>query len=129
MRIAIVLLALAGTAHAHGRVHDEAVVHDVHVTGDARLDGYYLGDELVYVDETRTIHDADGNLLIEVDGNWYAADCHWSAKRKRAAHAGDVTTAHALQLNHADETCGDPHPVGEAREHAIEAVLAAELVY
>lgn len=130
------LLARAGSAPHRANLISitpgkDGVTHEMHGGMPAsleRLDGYYLHSERLYVDQDRTIYDADGHKLDEVDGTWYASDCHWSAKRKRAAHAGDITTVHILMLEHRDDdtTCGDPQPLSPARGRSIDATLVAE---
>ncbi|MEO8699494.1 MAG: hypothetical protein ABI867_05595 [Kofleriaceae bacterium] len=105
----------------------DRVKHDIHRHGGVdgrKLHGLYLGREKLYVELDDRIHDADGNRLSKQWGAWFAADCQWSAKRKRIAHAGDITSLHAL-LRNDRRACGEPRQLSEARGRRIDATLHA----
>jgi hypothetical protein len=83
------------------------VQHAVHqgTVGGAwqRLDTYALGKERIYLHQAfgkETLYDADGFSLANTGDGWEAADCGWSAKRKRIARSGDIARLHgALYLD------------------------------
>jgi antitoxin component YwqK of YwqJK toxin-antitoxin module len=112
----------------------DGITHEMHggIPADGyRLDGYYVGDDRLFVREDGTTYDGEGNRLSLDKGVWHAADCKWSAKRKRAAAAGDLVTVSILLLGerndseHAHEKCGKPAPVAAARAKKLDAFVKA----
>lgn len=105
------------------------IVHERHggiPAEEARLDGYYAHGERIFVDETGAMHDAAGEKLErDARGAWTAADCHWSAKRKRLAQNTDIVTVHAMLMADRAEDCEAPHPLAAARAQTIDGILAA----
>ncbi len=101
---------------------------------DWRLDGFFRGDERIYVQDhyDRRIFDADGFELTKEHGAWLAADCRWSKTRKRAARATDITTLHGLLYTDGrrdtdgGRRCGAPKPVSRERGQQIDELLATE---
>ncbi|MCX5746328.1 MAG: hypothetical protein NT062_27945, partial [Proteobacteria bacterium] len=112
------------------------------------LDTFALGDERIYVHqafERETMYDQDGFRLEHTEAGWRASDCHWSAKRKQYAHAGDVAPLHGVlygeahrRVQPADEDvggggahdehgprCGAPVAVSAARGARLDKLLAA----
>ncbi|MCW5808699.1 MAG: hypothetical protein KIT31_40490 [Deltaproteobacteria bacterium] len=112
----------------------DGITHEMHggIPADGyRLDGYYQGDDRLFVREDGTTYDGEGRRLTLDKGVWHAADCKWSSKRKRAAAAGDLVTVSILLLNErndseaAHEKCGKPAPVPAARAKKIDAFVKA----
>jgi hypothetical protein len=104
---------------------------------DWRLDGFFLGDEKIYVqssyDDDERIYDADGHQLEKAGGAWLAHDCRWSRKRKAIAKHGDITTLHGLLYSdgrrdvgdgHGGRECGEPVAVSAGRGARIDQLLA-----
>jgi hypothetical protein len=114
----------------------DGAVHEIDLIGGvavSRLDAYVSGSERLYVfkDELDDIHDADGNLLTSYDHTWFTAPCHWSAKRRRIAHATDVSSLHELLFGfrHNDEAeCGAWAAMSPARSRRIDRMLAQQYV-
>ena len=111
----------------------DGVRHDIHQgipASSARLDGFSLGGDRLYIKNRAMIYDGNGNHLDKVGGAWVARDCKWSAKRKQAAKVGDVTTLHKL-LGYSDgegseEGCDGPvKAVAAAQVKHIETMLAS----
>lgn len=117
----------------------DGVVHEIDMIGGvavSRLDAFVAGDERLYVvkdggDGGDDIHDADGNLLTSYDHTWFTAPCHWSAKRRRIAHATDVGSLHELLFgfrhNDAGE-CGAWVAMSAARSRRIDRLLTQRYV-
>lgn len=115
----------------------DKIRHEHHSVGgpdQIQLHAAYLGNEALFTQyrygETYRF-DASGFRLERVDGTWRAADCQWSAKRKRIAKHGDTTTLHRLLRS--DELELDEVPCGEAtlavaapRTEKLDMLLAAE---
>jgi hypothetical protein len=109
------------------------------------------GSDQIYVHTTNAgiggspdaiIYDAMGFRVTRGSGGWTAADCHWPAKRVAIARAGDVSwlnqvlTADAQRRGGAEKVrfpvdldlaapCDAPRPVGEARAHVLDKLVAA----
>ncbi len=113
----------------------DGVVHEVDMIGGPdlnRLDAYADGSERLYVFQPARddIYDADGNQLTSDGQTWFAAPCHWSAKRRRIAHAADVSSLHLLlsgfRHRRDEPACGAPVAVSAARARRIERLLAQQ---
>jgi hypothetical protein len=115
----------------------DGVVHEVDMIGGPdvnRLDAFVHGGERLYVFQPARddIYDADGNQLTTDGHTWFAAPCHWSAKRRRIAHAADISTLHELlsgfhfQRDKPEPVCGAPVAVSAARARRIEHLLAQQ---
>jgi hypothetical protein len=77
------------------------VRHEIHQGIPAeshRMDGFYLGNDKLYVTSWGDIFDGRGNALAQTDDGWVARKCKWSAKRRAAARRGDATTLHEMIL-------------------------------
>ncbi|HEU0031344.1 MAG TPA: hypothetical protein VFQ53_11975 [Kofleriaceae bacterium] len=109
----------------------DRVQHEIHSFGGVdshRMEAFYDGDERIYVYDDQHTYDANGNLLVEHGGEWTASACTWSAKRKRIARSGDLTSMHGLLLyvdRDGDITCADPTPVPAARADHLDRMLAS----
>jgi antitoxin component YwqK of YwqJK toxin-antitoxin module len=123
---------LVVTPYASGVRH---VVHSGNImASDWRLDGFFKGDEQIYVHDHRgrRIFDAHGFELVKVDGAWHAADCGWSKTRKAAAQSGDITTLHGLLYldgqgeSDTGRVCGSAARVSRERARRIDELLATE---
>jgi hypothetical protein len=104
-------------------------VHEGNQRGDGqRLDLLSKNGTQLYVLHAELVYDPDGHRLSRSDsGAWISSDCHWSAARKAAAHAGDIVTLHGLLLHEyyeSDDRCKSPQPVSDARGKRIDAMLA-----
>lgn len=113
---------------APGRDGVHRWVHQGNVVGDhVRLDMLSDGSEPVFrTFASGKLYDADGNELVKRGGGWTAADCGWSAARKRAAHASDLVTLHGLTFrsrgDDEEKTCATPRPVAAARAVHLDAI-------
>lgn len=125
------LLELAPTASGVTRVVHAGVI----VADESRLEGYFFGDERLYVhghaaaDTAGRIFDAAGNLLTKPGAAWLAQDCRWNKRRRAIAHNGDITTLHGLLYSDEGERamdCGAPVPIAPARGKRIDAMFAAQ---
>ena len=91
---------------------ENGVRHEVHRLGGPdykRLDGWYLGDEKLFVHDDRDIYDANGLLLAKTETGWSATDCGWSTKRKDIAQRRDITTLHGLLVKERSMNAKYPH--------------------
>lgn len=113
---------------APGRDGVHRWIHQGNVMGDhVRLDMLSDGSEPIFrTFASGRLYDADGNALVRSAGRWTAADCRWSAARKRAAHASDLVTLHGLMWrsrgDDEENPCGAPKPVAAARAAHLDAV-------
>jgi hypothetical protein len=93
------------------KAHD-GVRHQVHRLGgpdNHRVDGYYLGDEKIYVhNDGKETFDANGFRLEKTELGWEKTNCKWSKKRKIIAQRGDIVTLHGLISPYAYEEAGTP---------------------
>ena len=115
----------------------DGVRHVMHrgniLASDWRLDGFFLGDEHLYVQSgngPESMFDANGRLLAKEAGRWFEADCRWSAKRKAIARNGDITTLHGLLYQDAPAesakgpACTGKQAVATERGARLDKILA-----
>jgi hypothetical protein len=107
---------------------------------------FTLRGEQIYVFDSAfanddVIYDSTGSQLRRTDAGWIAADCGWSAKRRRIAKAGDVAWLHELlsrdsQARRASNdgldpgdakgpVCGPAKPIAADRGARIDKMLAS----
>lgn len=130
----------------------DRVKHEAHLIGGPdleRLDSYARGRDRLYVyrhaGAEAEVFDVDGRRLRRVvnpalpsapasaggaglvAATWHAAPCPWSAKRKRIARAGDVTTLHRLLFRgdrNVEDACVGDTAVPAARSAEIDELMA-----
>ncbi len=86
---------------------------------DRRLDAFYLANEKLFVAGT-DMYDASGNKLEHQGAAWTTRSCTWSAKKKRAAAAGNTGRLYHL-IGHE----GWDSQTGERKPEACAATTTA----
>lgn len=118
-------------------------------SGTQILDMFALDGERVYEQQSygaTMMWDEHGFALRHDDeaGRWWSADCHWNAKRKAYAHAGDLVPLHGALYtdsrkrahptfegvggsdgNDQGPRCGVEAPVDAARAEKLDALMVA----
>ena len=95
---------------------------------DRRLDAFYLGNEKLFVADDGAMYDGIGNKLEQQGDAWTARTCTWSAKKKRAAAAGNTGRLYHLIGRERWDSAGEPKPEEcAATATAVPAKRAAKL--
>ncbi|HEU0030100.1 MAG TPA: hypothetical protein VFQ53_05690 [Kofleriaceae bacterium] len=122
----------------------DGVTRTFHLGSDRRLERIAGAHAAIYAYydswDGELLFDADGELLRRDDkAGWQAADCHWSARKRRIAKTGDVARLHELIAFEADrrhrshdgesasdiDPCDEPHAIDAARAAELDALVAA----
>jgi hypothetical protein len=110
----------------------DGVKHQRHEGGgmmanDSHMDSISSGKEHLYLFSRSPtgLYDSDGNFLVRTASGWSASECHWSAKLKQAAHAGDLAFVHAT-VKAGEEKCDDAtRPIDADRAKRVDAMIAS----